>query len=258
MHSVTFSPVISRCTPPSREPTFSCASKVTRSSLSTASSDRVLSPDSVTCVLPCIGSQHHTTGSPACLTASTSGGSSSSHRSAPRRVMSTTLPGCAAGSGHSVRMSATSSAGSELGPTLMPIGFCTPRKYSTCAWSSCRVRSPIHSMCALVLYHLAGRRLPLVAASSASSPTLAYRPVNGRVMASSYGRCSPSWLQKKRTLRKAGSSMAPHTRVKSSESRMRSVISSNSRLCAAFFTKPKSQSSARRMSAKSDVSSDRT
>ena len=35
-----------------------------------------------------------------------------------------------------------------LGPTLQPIGLPTPRRNSTCAPSSWRVRSPIHSMCA--------------------------------------------------------------------------------------------------------------
>lgn len=39
----------------------------------------------------------------------------------------------------------------RVGPILIPMGFWIPRKYSTCAPPSCRVRSPIHRKCAEVL-----------------------------------------------------------------------------------------------------------
>ena len=60
--------------------------------------------------------------------------------------------------------SSTKSAEVE-GPILQPIGLPTPRRNSTCAPSSPRVRSPIHSMCAEQSYQppvsgvLAGERL---------------------------------------------------------------------------------------------------
>ena len=51
-------------------------------------------------------------------------------------------------SGFSRSQSSTTSSGVAVGPSLTPIGLCTPEKNSTCAPSSCRVRSPIQSRCA--------------------------------------------------------------------------------------------------------------
>ena len=45
------------------------------------------------------------------------------------------------------------------GPHFSPIGFCTPRANSTCAPSTCRVRSPIQIMCPDPATGSAGRRV---------------------------------------------------------------------------------------------------
>lgn len=60
---------------------------------------------------------------------------------APYRDMSVTLP--ISLSGLTVLSRSTSSSGSIVGPILMPMGLLRPRKNSTCAPVSWRVRSPI-------------------------------------------------------------------------------------------------------------------
>ena len=62
------------------------------------------------------------------------------------REISVSRPGSRAGLSRSA--SSTTSSGVAVGPSLQPIGLWTPEKNSTCAPSSCRVRSPIQSMCA--------------------------------------------------------------------------------------------------------------
>jgi hypothetical protein len=54
--------------------------------------------------------------------------------------------------GLSVSSMRSSASGVRLGPHFMPMGLPTPRRNSTCAEPSKRVRSPIHSMWALVSY----------------------------------------------------------------------------------------------------------
>ena len=65
--------------------------------------------------------------------------------------------------------------GMKVGPTFRPIGLRTPRRYSTCAPSGRRVRSPIHRKCAEQPY-----QSPVVESI--------------RVSACSYGSSSASWL----------------------------------------------------------------
>ena len=79
---------------------------------------RVLWPEDAWKVLPCIGSQTHTTGRPLSLTARTRGGSSSSTLLAPSRLMSTSRPGTRSGSRRS--HSSRTSSGSLDGPSLIP------------------------------------------------------------------------------------------------------------------------------------------
>ena len=134
---------------------------------------RVFSLATVVIVLPCIGSHSHTTLWPLRCTARTSGGSLAATLSAPMRLISVMRPGSFAGFSMS-RMRSRSSA-SCVGPTFMPIGFLMPRMNSTCAPSSCRVRSPIHRKCALQPY-----QSPVVEST--------------RVSACSYGSSSASWL----------------------------------------------------------------
>ena len=109
-----------------------------------SSKRRVLRPPSLAKVFPCIGSQAHTTGWPSASTARRTGGSSSAIRSAPNRVMSVRRPGRRSGLRRS--QSATTSSGVQLGPTLQPTGLLMPETNSTCAPSSCRVRSPTQIM----------------------------------------------------------------------------------------------------------------
>ena len=92
-HSVTFSPVISRWTPPGQVPTSRWAAKKPSISRRMSSSRRVLWPEPVTKPFACIGSHTQTTGTSASRTARSSGGSSSCTRLAPRRVMSVSRPG---------------------------------------------------------------------------------------------------------------------------------------------------------------------
>ena len=56
-----------------------------------------------------------------------------------------------------------------VGPTFMPIGFLMPRMNSTCAPSSWRVRSPIHSKWAEVSYQSPEVESTRVIASSKGS-----------------------------------------------------------------------------------------
>src|SRR6266540_1227936 len=144
----------------------------------TSSKRRVLCPDDPTKVLPCIGSQAHTTGCPAAVTARTSGGSRRSTRSAPRRVISVSRPGVRRGSRRA--QIATASSGVALGPSLTPTGLPTPERNSRWAPSNWRVRSPTQSRCAEVSYQ------PPVRLSL-------------RVMACSKPSSSASWEVKKST-----------------------------------------------------------
>ena len=89
------------------------------------------------------------------------------------RLISVMRPGSFAGFSRS-RMRSRSS-GSCVGPTFMPSGFFTPRRNSTWAPSSWRVRSPIHRKCAEQPY-----QSPVVESI--------------RVSACSYGSSSASWL----------------------------------------------------------------
>ena len=65
MHSVTSSPVSSKCTPPRRLPCSRWMRKAVSSSATMLSKRRVLTPPAVVSVLPCIGSQTQSTGPPA-------------------------------------------------------------------------------------------------------------------------------------------------------------------------------------------------
>ena len=76
--------------------------------------------------LPCIGSHTHVTGRPSAVTFSTSAGSRSRTLPAPMRVMNVMRP--ASPCGLSLSMSASASSPVVVGPSLMPIGFCTREK----------------------------------------------------------------------------------------------------------------------------------
>ena len=114
-------------------------------------------------VLPCIGSQDQTTFLPSRSTARISAGRCLPTLSAPKRQISVRRPGSL--SGLSMSISFSNSSGSMVGPHFTPIGFFTPRRNSTWAWSGWRVRSPIHSMWPEVAYQspevesTAGQRL---------------------------------------------------------------------------------------------------
>ena len=97
-------------------------------------------------VLPCMGSDDHTTCAPSRFTARTSGGSFSATLSEPKRAISVRRPGIFCGLSTAIRRSRSS--GSSDGPHFRPMGFLMPRQNSTWAPSSWRVRSPIHSICA--------------------------------------------------------------------------------------------------------------
>jgi hypothetical protein len=115
-------------------------------------------------VLPCIGSQAQTTLWPARSTARTSGGSLASTLSAPMRAISVMRPGTLSGLSASIRRKRSS--GSRLGPHFMPSGLSTPRRNSTWAPSSWRVRSPIHRRWAEQSYHWPVRLSTRVSACS--------------------------------------------------------------------------------------------
>ena len=80
------------------------------------------------------------------------------------RAISVSRPGMR--SGFSRAHSSTTSSGVAVGPSLTPIGLCTPEKNSTCAPSSSRVRSPIQSMCAEQSYQSPVSESRRVSASS--------------------------------------------------------------------------------------------
>ena len=96
--------------------------------------------------MACIGSQTQTTGCSPWRAARSSGGSVSSTRPAPMRVISVSRPGMRPG--FSASHSAVTSAAVAVGPSLTPSGLWTPAKKATWAPSAARVRSPIQSMCA--------------------------------------------------------------------------------------------------------------
>ena len=112
-------------------------------------------------VLPCIGSIAHT----AAALGLRGGASRAAARRrclrAPKRPISTSLPARLAGSSRSI--SRSSSSGLSVGPHFTPTTFSIPRRYSTWAPSSWRVRSPSHSMCPEVAHQrpalAAGQRL---------------------------------------------------------------------------------------------------
>jgi hypothetical protein len=89
-----------------------------------------------------MGSLHHSTFVPARRIAATIGGKTAAAFPAPKRQMNVSRPGSLAG--FSTWASATASSGETPGPILTPMGLAMPRKYSMCAPSSLRVRSPIH------------------------------------------------------------------------------------------------------------------
>ena len=94
-------------------------------------------------VLPCIGSQTHTTVAPLAATFSTRGGSAWRIRPAPIRVIRVRRPGWRSGSRASIR--ARTSCAVAAGPTLTATGLRIWRANSTWALPRARVRSPIHS-----------------------------------------------------------------------------------------------------------------
>src|SRR3546814_13164908 len=61
VHSVTSSPVSSRCMPPSVEPQLLCSANACSTSDMILSNGRVFRPFGVEIVLPCIGSHIHST-----------------------------------------------------------------------------------------------------------------------------------------------------------------------------------------------------
>ena len=97
MHSVTSSPVSSKCTPPGTVPSTQLSSKKQRNSHRMFSKSRVLWPDSELKVLACMGSQVQSTFSPSFLTARSSGGSFLSMMLAPKRVIRVMRPGSLSG-----------------------------------------------------------------------------------------------------------------------------------------------------------------
>jgi hypothetical protein len=140
-HSVTSSPVSSKCTPPSQVPAFLWMSSVCSISWRMSSKSRVLMPwlglDAVAV---------HRVADPedglAARVDALDDGELGPTFLAPMRTIRTILPGSRAGLSRS--SSASTSPGSAVGPTFTPTGFAMPRKNSTCAPSSWRVRSPIH------------------------------------------------------------------------------------------------------------------
>lgn len=63
-------------------------------------------------------------------------------------------------------MYCSASSAVVVGPSLMPIGLLIRDANSMCAWSICRVRSPIHTMCAETSYSRPVRESTRVSADS--------------------------------------------------------------------------------------------
>lgn len=63
-------------------------------------------------------------------------------------------------------MYCSASSAVVVGPSLMPTGLRIFEANSMCAWSSCRVRSPIHTMCAETSYSFPVRESTRVRADS--------------------------------------------------------------------------------------------
>mmetsp|Transcript_8772 Transcript_8772/g.18202 ORF Transcript_8772/g.18202 Transcript_8772/m.18202 type:complete len:251 (-) Transcript_8772:671-1423(-) len=182
-HSVTSSPVISKCTPPGWDPISSWTSKKARSSFRMASKSRVLKPFSVLRVFPWTGSEIHKTDFPSRCTARIKPGRFFRSFSAPIRTMMVSRPGMFFG--FMVLIMVSNSSGVHLSEILTPRGLLTPRQNSKWAPSSCRVRSPTQSMCAEQSYQ---------------------RPVveSMRVKACSYGKSKHSCAVKKSVFVKEG------------------------------------------------------
>src|SRR5947207_13459399 len=85
MHSVTLSPVNSKCTPPRCAPQSLRMWQDSSSSWRILSKRRVLIPLLVVSVFPCIGSQHQSTCLPARRSVSAIGGRHFSTKPAPKR-----------------------------------------------------------------------------------------------------------------------------------------------------------------------------
>mmetsp|Transcript_57502 Transcript_57502/g.113305 ORF Transcript_57502/g.113305 Transcript_57502/m.113305 type:complete len:212 (-) Transcript_57502:913-1548(-) len=151
-HSVTDSPVISKCTPPACVPSARCTSKNPATSSRIADTALVLyRPSLEVMVLPCTGSVIHSTCFPAASTAFTRRGKCSRTFVAPMRTTSVTRPGRLPGL--TASRSSTSSSSPHLSLIFTPMGLWMPRTNSRCPQSSCRVRSPTQSMCAEQSYH---------------------------------------------------------------------------------------------------------
>ena len=165
VHSVTSSPVSSRCTPPRRVPAAACRSKACSTSPRMLSKRRVLKPLPVR-----LGVAVHRVADPQHAAAV------ALHRLQQRRQLalrsaprpcdgsSVSRPGSSSGLSTSIRRSSWS--GVTDGPTFTAIGLRMPRKYSTCAPSSAAVRMPIHGKCVLRLNQPHWRGTWRVSASS--------------------------------------------------------------------------------------------
>ena len=106
----------------------------------------VLKPLSVLMVLPCMGSATHKTFKFASSMAVMSRGRCSLNALAPILETSVILPGML--SGFKCFTKETTPSPSDLSEILIPIGLEMPLKYSMCAPSGWRVRSPHHKKCA--------------------------------------------------------------------------------------------------------------
>ncbi len=124
-------------------------------------------------------------------------------------------------SGLSFSHSSIASSGVVLGPSLTPIGLAIREMKSTCAPSSCRVRSPIQRKCP-------------------DSP-YARRPET-RVSARSYSRARASCEQYSVTVRSASSSVMPQARMKASARSISRAIASYRSPAGELRTKPLFQS----------------
>jgi hypothetical protein len=139
-----------------------------------------------------MGSHCQTTLAPEACTFSTIGGRVSRTLPLPIRLIRVSRPGMFCG--FSFSHSSIAVSGDVPGPILTPIGLAIRLMKSMCAWSSWRVRSPIH------------RKWPL-------NPYA--RPSETRVSARSYSRARASCEQYRLTVRSASLSVMPQARMKS-------------------------------------------
>ena len=157
VHSVTFWPVISTWMPPAMR----AFGAVHREEAAHLGQDAVERPRlvavSALTTLPCIGSQLHTTGWPSRFTARTSLGSPASILSWPKRLISVIRPGSRAGIERVEQ--AQQHVGLEARAALHADRVADAAQELDMRRPSKRVRSPIHSMCALVSYQSPVRRI---------------------------------------------------------------------------------------------------